>query len=178
MYAFLNSLLFMSACMTLWMRVLFMYQNMCITLKIQLLHFSQISWLLSLVKVVKWFRVYDHSEVLCVCLQRGFVWSVHRFCVMCTQVLCVLLQGWVCMVVSGFCVYDNTRLWCVCDCIGRWMCYWSRFYVCMLAQEFCVHTVAQRFCVYDCVKFLHVCFCMGFNVYAFTECVYIIVQFF
>ena len=35
MYAALNSLLFMSACMTLRMRVLLSYQNMCIMLKVQ-----------------------------------------------------------------------------------------------------------------------------------------------
>ena len=38
MYAALNSVSFMSACMTLRMRVLFTDQNMCITLKIQLIH--------------------------------------------------------------------------------------------------------------------------------------------
>lgn len=38
MYAALKYLSFMSACMILWVHVLFTYQNMCIALKIQLLH--------------------------------------------------------------------------------------------------------------------------------------------
>lgn len=40
MYAVLNSLLFMSTCMTFWMCVVFTHQNMCITPKIQLLHLN------------------------------------------------------------------------------------------------------------------------------------------
>ena len=38
MYAASNLLSFMSTCMTLWMRVLFVYQNMCFLLKIHFLH--------------------------------------------------------------------------------------------------------------------------------------------
>ena len=37
MCAAFNSVLFMSACMTLWMHALFTYQSMFITLKVQLL---------------------------------------------------------------------------------------------------------------------------------------------
>ena len=38
MYAALNSQSFMLVCVTSWMRVLLTYENMCIMLKIQLLH--------------------------------------------------------------------------------------------------------------------------------------------
>ena len=40
MYAAFNSLSFMSTFMTLWMRALFTYHDMFITLNVQLLHFK------------------------------------------------------------------------------------------------------------------------------------------